>query len=38
MIAFTSVTMITTIVLTAVIFGLDVIMKEFVLFLVDLRS
>jgi preprotein translocase subunit SecE len=38
MIAFTGVTLITSAVLTGVIFGLDVIMKEFVLFLVDLRS
>jgi preprotein translocase subunit SecE len=38
MIAFTAVTLITSIVLTGVIFGLDVIMKEFVLFLVELRS
>jgi preprotein translocase subunit SecE len=38
MIAFTAVTLITSTVLTGVIFGLDVIMKEFVLFLVELRS
>ncbi len=38
MIAFTTVTVITSVVLTGVIFGLDVAMKEFVLFLVELRS
>ncbi|HEY5889830.1 MAG TPA: preprotein translocase subunit SecE [Acidimicrobiia bacterium] len=38
MIAFTSVTLITTTILTAVIFGLDIVMKEFVLKLVELRS
>ena len=38
MIAFTTVTVITSAVLTGVVFGLDVAMKEFVLFLVDLRS
>lgn len=38
MIAFTSVTLITSAVLTAIIFGLDVVMKEFVLKLVELRS
>jgi preprotein translocase subunit SecE len=35
MIAFTAVTVITSVVLTAVVFGLDVIMKEFVFWLVD---
>jgi preprotein translocase subunit SecE len=38
MIVFTSVTLITTIVLTGVIFGLDVAAKRFVLWLVDLRG
>lgn len=38
MIAFTTVTVITSVVLTGVIFGLDVAMKEFVLFLVELRN
>ncbi|HET8740075.1 MAG TPA: preprotein translocase subunit SecE [Acidimicrobiia bacterium] len=38
MIAFTSVTMITTVVLTAVIFAFDVAAKEFVLWLVELAS
>jgi preprotein translocase subunit SecE len=35
MIAFTAVTVITSVVLTAVVFGLDVVMKEFVFWLVD---
>jgi preprotein translocase subunit SecE len=34
MIAFTTVTVITTTVLTAVVFGLDIVMKEFVFWLV----
>lgn len=38
MIAFTTVTMITSTVLTGVIFGFDVAAKEFVLWLVELRS
>jgi len=38
MIAFTSVTLITSVVLTGVIFGFDVAAKQFVLWLVDLRS
>lgn len=38
MIAFTTVTVITSVVLTGVIFGLDVAMKKFVLLLVELRS
>jgi preprotein translocase subunit SecE len=38
MVAFTTVTVITSIVLTAVIFGLDVVAKEFVLWLVELRG
>ena len=38
MIAFTTVTIITSAVLTAVIFGLDVAAKQFVLWLVELRS
>jgi len=38
MIAFTSVTLITTVALTGVIFGFDVLAKEFVIWLVDLRS
>ena len=38
MIAFTTVTLITSVVLTAVIFGFDVAAKEFVLWLVDLRG
>jgi len=38
MIAFTSVTLITSVVLTAVIFGFDVAAKQFVLWLVDLRG
>lgn len=38
MIAFTTVTVITTTVLTGVIFGLDVIAKQLVLWLVELRS
>ena len=38
MIAFTSVTLITTVALTAVIFGFDVAAKEFVLWLVGLTS
>jgi preprotein translocase subunit SecE len=35
MIAFTAVTVITSVVLTAVVFGLDVAMKEFVFWLVE---
>jgi preprotein translocase subunit SecE len=35
MIAFTAVTVITSVVLTAVVFGLDIVMKEFVFWLVD---
>ncbi|HSJ33530.1 MAG TPA: preprotein translocase subunit SecE [Acidimicrobiia bacterium] len=35
MIAFTTVTLITTVVLTVVVFGLDVAMKEVVLFVVE---
>jgi preprotein translocase subunit SecE len=38
MIAFTTVTLITTVVLTGVIFGFDVAAKEFILWLVELRS
>ena len=38
MIAFTTVTVITSAVLTGVIFGLDVAAKQFVLWLVELRS
>lgn len=38
MIAFTSVTLITSFVLTFVIFGFDVAAKQFVLWLVDLRG
>jgi len=38
MIAFTTVTVITSVALTAVIFGLDVVAKEFVLWLVELRG
>ena len=38
MIAFTSVTLITTVALTAVIFGFDVAAKEFVLWLVELTG
>ncbi len=38
MIAFTTVTVITSVVLTAVIFGFDFAAKEFVLWLVDLRT
>lgn len=38
MIAFTTVTLITTVVLTGVIFGFDVAAKEFILWLVDLRG
>jgi preprotein translocase subunit SecE len=38
MIAFTTVTVITSTVLTGVIFGLDFVMKQFVLWLVDLRT
>ena len=38
MIAFTSVTLITTVALTAVIFGFDVAAKEFVLWLVGLST
>lgn len=35
MIAFTTVTLITTVVLTGVVFGFDVVMKELVLFVVE---
>jgi len=38
MIAFTTVTLITTTILTGVIFGLDVAAKQFVLWLVELRG
>jgi preprotein translocase subunit SecE len=38
MIVFTSVTLITTIVLTGVVFGLDVVAKQFVLWLVESRG
>ena len=38
MIAFTTVTVITSVVLTAVIFGLDVVAKESVLWLVERRN
>ena len=38
MIAFTTVTLITTVVLTGVIFGFDVAAKQFVLWLVELRG
>jgi preprotein translocase subunit SecE len=38
MIAFTSVTLITSVVLTGVIFGFDVAAKQFVLWLVELRG
>ena len=38
MIAFTTVTLITTVALTFVIFGFDVAAKEFILWLVELRS
>ena len=38
MIAFTSVTLITSAVLTVVVFGFDVAAKEFILWLVELRS
>ena len=38
MIAFTTVTVITTVVLTGVIFGFDVAAKQFVLWLVELRG
>ncbi|HXV70293.1 MAG TPA: preprotein translocase subunit SecE [Acidimicrobiia bacterium] len=38
MIAFTSVTLITSVVLTGVIFGFDVAAKQLVLWLVDLRG
>ena len=38
MIAFTTVTLITSAVLTLVVFGFDVAAKEFVLWLVELRS
>jgi preprotein translocase subunit SecE len=38
MIVFTTVTLITTTVLTAVVFGLDVLAKQFVLWLVDSRG
>ena len=38
MIAFTTVTLITTVALTGVIFGFDAAAKEFILWLVELRS
>ena len=38
MVVFTSVTLITTIVLTGVVFGLDVVAKQFVLWLVEQRG
>jgi hypothetical protein len=38
MVVFTSVTLITTIVLTGVVFGLDVVAKQFVLWLVESRG
>ncbi len=38
MIAFTAVTLITSTVLTIVVFGFDVVAKEFVLWLVELRG
>jgi preprotein translocase subunit SecE len=38
MIAFTTVTLITSVALTGVIFGFDVAAKEFILWLVELRS
>lgn len=38
MIAFTTVTLITVVALTGVIFGFDVAAKEFILWLVDLRT
>ncbi len=38
MVAFTTVTVITSVVLTGVIFGLDVAAKQFVLWLVELRG
>ena len=38
MIAFTTVTVITSVVLTGVIFGFDVVAKEFVLWLVEQRA
>lgn len=38
MVAFTTVTLITTVALTAVVFGLDVAMKELVLFVVERAS
>ncbi len=38
MIAFTTVTLITTVVLTGVVFGFDVAAKRFVLWLVELRG
>jgi preprotein translocase subunit SecE len=38
MVAFTTVTVITSVALTAVIFGLDIVMKEFVFWLVELRN
>jgi preprotein translocase subunit SecE len=38
MVVFTSVTLITTVVLTAVIFGLDVVAKQLVLWLVETRG
>ena len=38
MIAFTSVTLITTVALTAVVFGFDVATKEFLLWLIELRG
>jgi preprotein translocase SecE subunit len=38
MVAFTTVTVITSVALTAVIFGLDIVMKQFVFWLVELRN
>ncbi len=38
MIAFTTVTVITSVALTGIIFGLDVLMKEFVFWLVEQRN
>jgi len=38
MIAFTAVTLITSAILTGIVFGFDVLAKEFVLWLVDLRG
>ena len=38
MVAFTTVTVITSVALTGIIFGLDVVAKQFVLWLVELRG